>query len=648
MKESYKYQHYPSEKTWNESAMARELFFGPGHMLPVADDPLFCKWMDGFNGDRRGDYYQGSVVDGIPNGNGQMFYANKTVHDGAWKNGKRDGPGTLWTSPKSKITGTWVKGKLINEYDATFLKFSKGEFSGHISNGNWNGPGTLYFTEAQNGIISIHTEWKNNKPVGQDYRVNYSDGWTYTGPFTNKQRNGKGTMTKDEITVSGTWKDDVECGEMERRNLHDASIATYTANPGKEHVFGCYVSRRPSNSYLCHTVEYTGSMLHDSIAYDGNGVMKLTGEKIVAECSGEWKDGQVCGYAVHTIATNGNPTLKYEGQFEKSAYHGTGKLVAGKLTYEGQFYGGRICGNGKLKDTTGDLDGNFTPVNASTKKFTDYLAHNSVGLDSILEYYRFSGHGTFKANRIEYTGHFVNSQFHGYGDLQVNGQYSYSGNFHDSQRDGDGVTFTKSGDVIHANYARGVIQYNTFTNVNMGGGRHMITEYYTDDFNGIYRGDKKKVVIDLEDGRIMTITHSSHATCHMTLQFYCAGFIECTIPYPMAHIAPPQGLPMYPTFLPAKSVASVTINKTTTTEILRERTELDFHWIGKRIMHSGLREFQRLAAQGNQIAQFDCQVHTVHDYVPHEKYAVAKFVDEVCQSLEGDIGMRRLFGILNA
>ncbi len=84
--------------------------------------------------ERKGDYYEGEWLDGLPNGNGVYFLSNGDRYEGILKNGKQHGEGFYSYSKGGYYSGGWLDGK----YD--------GVGNSVYQNGDW------YFGEHKNGL----------------------------------------------------------------------------------------------------------------------------------------------------------------------------------------------------------------------------------------------------------------------------------------------------------------------------------------------------------------------------------------------------------------------------------------------------------------------------------------------------------------
>ena len=159
-----------------------------------------------FNED--GSIYEGEYKNGKRNGHGSMTsFDNKTIYDGEWKNGMRDGNGKLIITDKYNYTGPFEKdffsgsgGVLCdnqgNIYDGDF---EKGKFNGYghykMSNGD------TYIGEFKEGLF-------NGKGTYND-----KDGNVFDGEFKNGKKEGQGMLIKNNgEKIEGTFSNDKYVG----------------------------------------------------------------------------------------------------------------------------------------------------------------------------------------------------------------------------------------------------------------------------------------------------------------------------------------------------------------------------------------------------------------------------------------------------
>lgn len=130
-------------------------------------------------------YYTGDILNGVPDGTGEIVYNDETSYCGTWKKGKKEDYGKLNTS----------------EYI----------FTGNFSNNMKNGKGMLvYKKKLSNRIEIIHGKWINNKIcIDYDTSLHYSGGDFYLGKINNKlMKHGHGVYNLGINTIDANWKND--------------------------------------------------------------------------------------------------------------------------------------------------------------------------------------------------------------------------------------------------------------------------------------------------------------------------------------------------------------------------------------------------------------------------------------------------------
>lgn len=63
-----------------------------------------------------GTEFIGSLVNGLPNGKGKVYFKNGDRYDGLWKHHTQHGRGTMTYASGRRIEGNWANGKLIQTY----------------------------------------------------------------------------------------------------------------------------------------------------------------------------------------------------------------------------------------------------------------------------------------------------------------------------------------------------------------------------------------------------------------------------------------------------------------------------------------------------------------------------------------------------
>ena len=150
--------------------------------------------------DEEGNYYEGDLLNGIPNGQGTMTYTNGNVYEGEWKDGIRSGKGTVAYPNGDIYEGEWKDDAKNGQGTYTWASGNiyVGEFKDNVRNGH----GTVTWTD---GTV-YEGEWKDDKANGQG-TMTYAEGDVYEGEWKDGQANGQGTciFANGEVR-SGQWE----------------------------------------------------------------------------------------------------------------------------------------------------------------------------------------------------------------------------------------------------------------------------------------------------------------------------------------------------------------------------------------------------------------------------------------------------------
>lgn len=236
---------------------------------------------------------------GVKNGT----YENGDRYEGNWKDGKRDGLGTL-VSDISRYEGYWKEDKKSglgkesfeddSKYDGEYLNdcfhglgkflFSDGRrYEGEVSQDKWNGRGKLFSAD---GNLLYDGEWKDNKRHGQ----------------------GKEWSPDGQLEYEGKFQEGFRKGE------------------GKE-----YLSDGRRFEGIVNKREWVKGVLFFEIG------------SILDRIEGQWKDGSLYGLG-RSYYADGKP--QYEGHYEDGERHGRGTFTFNEdeVTLEGMFYKGQMHG----------------------------------------------------------------------------------------------------------------------------------------------------------------------------------------------------------------------------------------------------------------------------------------------------------------
>lgn len=113
---------------------------------------------------KNGDRYDGYWVNGFPQGEGRMIYANENIYEGQWHEGKRNGYGVLTKRDGDHFEGHWVND--LREGQGSYFYHSKNK----LFVGEWVGdqPKTGVYTEVDDDEAQ---KQKRDPHFMQDYKL---------------------------------------------------------------------------------------------------------------------------------------------------------------------------------------------------------------------------------------------------------------------------------------------------------------------------------------------------------------------------------------------------------------------------------------------------------------------------------------------
>lgn len=86
--------------------------------------------------------YDGNIKNGLPDGQGTMYWADKSVYTGQWADGKMHGEGMMTRPDGSKRQGRWVNGRMTGPGE---IRYPDGRvYRGDIVDGLRHGYGQLH------------------------------------------------------------------------------------------------------------------------------------------------------------------------------------------------------------------------------------------------------------------------------------------------------------------------------------------------------------------------------------------------------------------------------------------------------------------------------------------------------------------------
>lgn len=253
-----------------------------------------------------GEYY-GNVLNGEPNGVGEIVYSNGNKYVGGWKNGHFNDEGTYTIVNKGTILGEWNEG-VLNGY--TELDFKELFCAGFYEYGKLN---------------------------GHVYCI-YTDTAIYSGDYLNNKKEGYGDFFfNNGESYQGSWKNDMFDG-----------LGLYIFNNGDSYI-GEWKNGVQNGSGTIQTelYDFTGDI--ESGIISGYGEIEYNKEGDTYK--GYFEQNSKSGQGTY-IYSNGN---KYKGEFKNDLFNGIGifTYVDGSQ-YQGEFYNGKMYGEGSLYLKEGD------------------------------------------------------------------------------------------------------------------------------------------------------------------------------------------------------------------------------------------------------------------------------------------------------
>jgi len=395
-----------------------------------------------------GGLYVGGLIDmGIGpqrHGEGTRYYKDKTTiaYQGSYKCGRWDGYGERFGSG----------GRLI--------------YKGHFSNDLYHGKGTYF---GDNGEY-YEGDWFEGLKHGMGIYVK-QNGEKYVGTWKQNRYHGPGELHNNEGTLvyKGTCDNGIRVGKCYYLNEATGEIFDGQHAEGVLHGEAKYVDEN-KNSY-----EGTWNMG----VREGYGIsVQNDGSKYIGQWKNDMKNGEGAdtdkdGYTLKGIFTDGyleedgtlyfpNKAVAYEGEFQKSKFHGLGEVFRGDgaLIYSGTFINGKYNGYGNLymenngyyygywknglrhtghikKDIDKDEDNNSPPIDGGMAN--DARLHDEgEEEDEMVGEFR-DGHGWV------YSGEWINDERHGHGKLyDSSGALVYDGKFVHNVASGKGQFYYNS------------------------------------------------------------------------------------------------------------------------------------------------------------------------------------------------------------
>lgn len=144
-------------------------------------------YLNQFHGDGvwhlpNGERYEGKFVQGLQNGIGTLFWGNQnTCYDGAWENGRRSGFGVQYLEDGIMVYSGQFKDDMFEGFGTHHFS-SGGKHIGEFRNGMKNGKGTIYDS---NNNVKFDGEFKNGEKHGNGILYDETGDIMYKGIFIN-------------------------------------------------------------------------------------------------------------------------------------------------------------------------------------------------------------------------------------------------------------------------------------------------------------------------------------------------------------------------------------------------------------------------------------------------------------------------------
>ena len=134
-----------------------------------------------------GDQYDGDFKNGIREGEGTMTYGETgNKYEGQWKNNLKDGIGKMTFGTDAEYTGHFTQGKRCGQGVYKYLK-TKDLYSGSWKNGLKHGKGTFIFFDTKMKIVG---DWFNGQIIKGKWI--FANGTYFEGKFENNYPKGEG------------------------------------------------------------------------------------------------------------------------------------------------------------------------------------------------------------------------------------------------------------------------------------------------------------------------------------------------------------------------------------------------------------------------------------------------------------------------
>ncbi|WP_179338946.1 AHH domain-containing protein [Winogradskyella ludwigii] len=317
-----------------------------------------------------GDIYSGEFKSGIPDGTLNYYKKKILRYSGDWKDGRYHGFGVQYLDDNTTKVGIWSEGE-ITDVEKVRVNYDYGVYFGFIKNNKPSGEGELItykndtlfgnwadgkldgYAEVISDSFQSSGEWENGKLNGHSYCV-YSDFSIYNGDFVDNVKSGYGELFYKDELYQGEWANDKFHG-----------LGYYQYENGNSYLGNWKSGIQDGNGTIeTETFSYTGDIV--------NGIVKGYGEveykNVRDEYKGHFEDNIRSGNGSY-LYENGNV---YQGEFANDLFNGIGVFTYNDGSqYQGDFFDGKIYGEGSLYLKEGDSTIVFTAVWSEEGKFPE-------------------------------------------------------------------------------------------------------------------------------------------------------------------------------------------------------------------------------------------------------------------------------------
>lgn len=247
-----------------------------------------------------GQLYEGQFTSGAITGYGLMVYADQSVYEGFFKNGKRHGYGGY--------------------------KIESRQYIGEFQSDKFRGFGVYVFYNAGVPVQYFAGNWRNNQLNGLGWFQAFDDGRFYAGQFKNDEFTGNGYLDRIEPDQNTQYRFRY-VGDMQNGRYHGEGILFSSDGRVYSGIWEKGELIRGAMVVLDMTGipedYYRGAF--EKLEPMGQGKWRFHDGRLYV---GEFRDGKFHGQGTFHYPSNGyNAQKRYDGKFESGEFHGQGVLT---------------------------------------------------------------------------------------------------------------------------------------------------------------------------------------------------------------------------------------------------------------------------------------------------------------------------------